>query len=360
MGTINKILGKINKAKSSINSLKGISSKLKSLGYTSEVDKLGEQAEKARVVLGDRRRRLADSLASSSGNKGLLKNRPTDQDIEYIYPIHDRLDNYLVFTTRPRQNRQKEGGEKKGDNIFSKESVEIMLYVPTGHSSAQTVDYKKDGIGQLVRGATAMYAGEGIGKGIDGVLGAIQAGFQSMINAGSGGLVNFVQGQAKNPMEEQMLEGVPIREFNFEYIFWPKSQAEADEVNNIIYTFRTAMLPDTFGSKKDGDSENYFNYPNIFDVEWEGPIADVVEGFLPMVCTKCDVDHFNGQKAAFFTGGQPISTKMSLSFKELKAMTQETYQIISPNTNSRDIGTGTPAIRGAIKPKKPKSAGGDI
>jgi len=47
MGTISKILGKINKAKSAINSLKGIGAKLESLNYTSQVDKLGEQAEYA-------------------------------------------------------------------------------------------------------------------------------------------------------------------------------------------------------------------------------------------------------------------------------------------------------------------------
>ena len=73
MGTINKILGKINKAKSAINSLKGISSKLKSLGYTSQVDKLGEQAEKARNTLKERRGRLEASLDASGISKSLYK-----------------------------------------------------------------------------------------------------------------------------------------------------------------------------------------------------------------------------------------------------------------------------------------------
>ena len=39
------------------------------------------------------------------------------------------------------------------------------------------------------------------------------------------------------------------RTFDFEYEFWPRSEEEAIMVNHIIYTFRTCMLPDTFGEK---------------------------------------------------------------------------------------------------------------
>ena len=344
MGTINKILGKINKAKSAINSLKGISSKLKSLGYTSQVDKLGEQAEKARNTLKERRGRLEASLDASGIGKSLYKSTPTEGDIEYIYPIHDKLDNYLVFTTRERQQREGENAR----SIFADKNVEIMLYVPDGHTSSNTVSYKNEGVGVAARGVMQTLnadRGDMMSQGFDALSSMIQSAMQSMLNGATGGLVNFSQGQAVNPMEEQMLDGVPMRSFDFEYVFWPKSAEEADVVNKIIYSFRTAMLPDTFGSDQDSSIENYFNYPNIFDVEWEGPIGDVVEGFLPMMCTKCDVDHFNGGKVAVFTGGQPISTKMSLSFIEIKALTQETYQQISPL--GQDIGGGTPSLKEA-------------
>lgn len=344
MGTINKILGKINKAKSAINSLKGISSKLKSLGYTSQVDKLGEQAEKARNTLKERRGRLEASLDASGIGKSLYKSTPTEGDIEYIYPIHDKLDNYLVFTTRERQQREGENAR----SIFADKNVEIMLYVPDGHTSSNTVSYKNEGVGVAARGVMQTLnadRGDMMSQGFDALSSMIQSAMQSMLNGATGGLVNFSQGQAVNPMEEQMLDGVPMRSFDFEYVFWPKSVEEAEIVNRIIYSFRTAMLPDTFGSDQDSSIENYFNYPNIFDVEWEGPIGDVVEGFLPMMCTKCDVDHFNGGKVAVFTGGQPISTKMSLSFIEIKALTQETYQQISPL--GQDIGGGTPSLKEA-------------
>ena len=345
MGTINKILGKINKAKSAINSLKGISSKLSSLGYTSEVDKLGEQAEKARQTLNERRGRLEASLDAGGISKSILKRTPAKGEILYTYPIHDMLDNYLVFTTRQRQQRD----GKNAKNIFGDTSVEIMLYIPDGHTSSVNVDYKAGSVGVAARGVMNTIRAEGfsdtVTKGFDALSSMMQSAMQGMINGSSGGLVNFAQGLATNPMEEQQLEGVPLREFSFEYIFWPKSAEEADVVNKIIYTFRTAMLPDTFGSAEDSSIENYFNYPNIFDVEWEGPIENVVEGFLPMMLKKCDVDHFNGSKFAVYTGGQPVSTKMNLTFAEIKALTQESYQQISPL--GVYIGGGTPSMLAA-------------
>ena len=249
-----------------------------------------------------------------------------------------------MFTTRERQQREGENAR----SIFADKNVEIMLYVPDGHTSSNTVSYKNEGVGVAARGVMQTLnadRGDMMSQGFDALSSMIQSAMQSMLNGATGGLVNFSQGQAVNPMEEQMLDGVPMRSFDFEYVFWPKSVEEAEIVNRIIYSFRTAMLPDTFGSDQDSSIENYFNYPNIFDVEWEGPIGDVVEGFLPMMCTKCDVDHFNGGKVAVFTGGQPISTKMSLSFIEIKALTQESYQQISPL--GKNIGGGTPSLKEA-------------
>ncbi len=49
-----------------------------------------------------------------------------------------------------------------------------------------------------------------------------------------------------------------------------------------------------------------------------------------MVCTKCDVDHFNNGNNTTFANGAPISQSMSLSFQEIKLLTQESYQEISP------------------------------
>ena len=46
--------------------------------------------------------------------------------------------------------------------------------------------------------------------------------------------------------------------------------------------------------------------------------------------TKCDVNHTGGLKFSTFRDGQPIKTQISLEFTELKILSQENYQQISP------------------------------
>ena len=45
------------------------------------------------------------------------------------------------------------------------------------------------------------------------------------------------------------------------------------------------------------------------------------------------VDNFNGNKVAMIGDGYPVSTSISLSFQEIKILTQESYQQISPLGN---------------------------
>ena len=157
-----------------------------------------------------------------------------------------------------------------------------------------------------------------------------------MADGMTGGAVTAKAGVAFNPMKEMMFEGIGFRAWNFTYEFYPKSETEAMMVNHIIYSFRTAMLPDSFRAALDADKQtettlqdSFFNYPNVFDIKLQGPVGDKVDGFLPSVCTKCDVDHTGGQKFSVYEDGQPIKTTMTLEFQEIRLLTQQNYQSIS-------------------------------
>ena len=94
---LSKILNKINKAKSAINSLKGISSKLNSLNYTTQIDKLGEEAEQARSILADKRKSADDMMAANKAAQERGASNPKMPDIELIYPTDEELENYIIF-----------------------------------------------------------------------------------------------------------------------------------------------------------------------------------------------------------------------------------------------------------------------
>ena len=314
---LSKILNKINKAKSAINSLKGISSKLNSLNYTTQLDKLGEEAEAARSLLSDRRKSADTMMAGNMMAQSRCKEPPRPEDKELQYPLEEILQNYIVFNIRPRRKRK----GKSAANLLSDRTTEIKLYVPEGLGADASVNYAKQEVGAFSRGMNNiigtgkgidMKTGEGVGDTFEAVGEQVVAAggrmLTSAINGMTGGVKNIREGRATNPMIEQTFEGVDFRSFSFDYEFYPRSAEEARQVQEIIYTFKTAMLPDTYGAGlSDGDDEdpvanieNYFNYPNIFDVSFDGPLMEKLDGFLPMVCTGVSVDYFNGNSVAYF------------------------------------------------------------
>ena len=333
---ISKLLDKVNQAKSAVNSVKGIQNKLKNIDKTSVLDQLGEQAEEAKRTLEKRRSSLEKNLDARNAGKAVAKATPASADIDLIYPVYDQLENYIVFETRARTARD----GKKGMNLLSKDNVSIALYLRPEHlSSNYAVNYKTQGFGAGMRGLMDAFDGGssgdffGEGGSLEKFAGEVKnmlgSAINKMANSATGDMLNFSAGRAINPMEEQMLEGIGFRSFSFQYEFYPRSEAEADMVQQIMYYFRTAMLPDTYGTSEVTDNENFFNYPNVFDVSFDGPIAERVDGFMPMVCTGCDITH-GDTELGYFSNGQPTKSSMKIDFVEIKIVTQENFQKISP------------------------------
>ena len=362
---LSKLIKKVNKAKSAVNSLKGISSKIKSLNYDSVTDQLGEEAEAAQSLLQKARKRDTSAYSQSNLHKTLAKKKPETGATELMYPHGDLLENYIVFNIKPRKIGSMRGVTAgSNQNLLNEGEIDIVLYIPDGVTSESSVTYTGQDFGlgarqlnQIVERVKGSAKGDawktGVEAGLDGASALIGTQITSLLNGMTGGTENLKAGRAANPMQEAIFEGISFRQFSFDYEFYPKNEAEAETVNHIIYTFRTAMLPDTFGASYGDEkldalmqgTENFFNYPNVFKVSFDGPIADKVDGFLPMVCTDCSVDHFNGNKVATFANGQPVSTSMSLKFQEIKLLTQESYNHISPYGQTDKIDSGADSLR---------------
>ena len=360
---LSKLLDKVNQAKSAVSSAKGIQSKLKNINKTSILDQLGEQAEEAKRTLEKRRSSLEKNLDARNQAKGLAKKTPSSGSRDLQYPLYDQLDNYIIFRTRAREAR--EGANAA--NLLSKEDIEIAMYVKPEHLASNfTVNYKTQGFGTGIRGLADMFdggeSGNFLGEGgdLEQFAGEVKnmagAAINKLMNAATGDFMNMNAGRAVNPMEEQLLEGIGFRSFSFQYEFYPRSKEEADMVQQIMFYFRTAMLPDTFGTSETTENENFFNYPNVFDVEWEGPIAERLDGFMPMVCTGCDIQH-GDTELGFFENGQPTKSAMKLDFTEIKIVTQENFQKISPI--GKDKGDGGQPITGADYSIRDRQTRGD-
>lgn len=342
MPNINKILSKVNQAKSAISSAKGIKSKLSQLNYNSVINsnELEAQAEIAKQTLEKRKSSLEKSLDANNTSKNKAKRSPEKNYIELQYPLGDLHSNYIVFRSRARINRQRRESDgavmnsdaKKRASLLSgdgSEQVEIALHIPLTLEQESAVKYSAKDVGSLARGVQQ----GGVGGFISGMVQGLSQAASKLLNSMTGNAMFIMQGKAVNPMQEMALEGVDFRSLSFSYSMSPNSKDEADEINNIIYYFKTAMLPDTYPALGAGqsDAEGFFNYPNTWTAELEGPIADRVDGYLPMVLESCKVTYEGDSTSmTFYEDGQPMTVKMDLGFKELKILTQESYQEISP------------------------------
>lgn len=92
--------------------------------------------------------------------------------------------------------------------------------------------------------------------------------------------------------------------------------------------------------KQTETAEGYYNYPNIFDIYYEGSIDLRFEDFLPSVLTDCTVSH----STKLYEDGYPVSTELGLEFTEVKVITQETYQQISKSGRKKNIGGGVDSL----------------
>ena len=350
MAYIDKLLNKFNKAKKAINSIKGIQSKIQAINYTSAIDALGIEKDAAKTLINARRESLEEQLQSSGMAIGFARETPTVQGINVVYPFHDQLENYIVFDIIPRKSR----GNFAGHPVHEERS--IALYVPDALISQASVGYRNEGISSFQRtidgmidGAMNKSVGDGAKQSFDGAKKMATKFVTEAANKMQGGLTNLKAGRASNPLQEQMLDGIPFRSWDFTFDFWPKSSEEATKVNEIIYTFRSSMLPDAYTESADvlpGDdgkfkkeitsdkdtNANYFNYPNVFDIRFEGPLGDKIDGFLPAVCTNAQVDYTGGQKFSTFADGQPVHIQLTLNFLEIKTMTLGNYESISPQS----------------------------
>lgn len=383
MAYIDKLLKKFQKAKNAINSIKGIASQIQAINFESALDELGEAKDKATKVLDQRRTSLKNSL-NYDGAKGkeYSKRLPDGSEPQIIYPIHDRLANYLVFDIRPRRAR--------GASKFSDKSRSIALYVPDQIISQATVQYTQTGVNAFTRGleriSNALMSPEKdlMDVGAEEGKKMANAFVKETLNKMTGGLTNLRAGRAVNPQNEQILDGVPFRSWDFTYDFYPRSQDEAKNVLKIIETFRMAMLPDTYSDKsilgaeevispEDNPNANFFNYPNIFDIYFHGPMGSKVDGFLPAVCSNAQVDYTGGQKFSTFEDGMPVHIQLTLQFLEIKILTQGNYQAImahrqgeiSDGFMNHNYGTGGDSIfeqqskhNVPVDPTAPKSVTG--
>ncbi len=135
------------------------------------------------------------------------------------------------------------------------------------------------------------------------------------------GAVSAKLGIASNPKKEQTFKGVDFRKFTFEYQFFPRSSAEAQNVLNIIETFKLHMHPEF-------KTENQFIYiyPSEFDITYYTNHMENmnIHRHTSCVLEEMTVNYTPNGNFNVFNDGMPTQINMSLGFRELMLLSKET------------------------------------
>lgn len=144
------------------------------------------------------------------------------------------------------------------------------------------------------------------------------------------GLVGGVQ----NPQLELLYGSPEFRSFQFQFIFYPRSEKEAMDVQKIIQRLRFHQAPEIMT----GTAGYFMVPPSEFDVEfyYNGEINPNIPAISTCALTNVSVDYApNGFRAYEVPGengpslgktGMPVAIRVDLTFRELEIMTKYNYQ----------------------------------
>lgn len=208
----------------------------------------------------------------------------------------------------------------------------IALHTPNTMSTTYSVNYEEENLDIYALGLAALGGTAAGAKAIQ------QKGAMSVINEalkdkniqsaalsaglslpGTGGIQKLT-GLAPNPRKEQLFKNVNFRIFTFDYQFYPRTPAEAQEVEKIIYEFKYHMHPEF----KDANNFLYV-YPSEFDIfYYNGAQENLhVNRHTSCVLTDMVVNYAPNGQFTSFADGMPTQINITLTFKELALLTKD-------------------------------------
>ena len=125
---------------------------------------------------------------------------------------------------------------------------------------------------------------------------------------------------------ELAFKGIGKRDFSFDFKMMPRSQAEADEIRDIIYAFKFNMMPEYVGTTKG----NQMKIPNTFDIQYMYQNAE--NNYLNKISTcflKDMTVTYGGDRYKTFdqsstdAGAPPVETSIKLEFREIEMISRE-------------------------------------
>jgi len=140
-------------------------------------------------------------------------------------------------------------------------------------------------------------------------------------------------GLVNNPMLELLYSAPVLREFNFDFMFYPRSEKEGKEVQQILKTLKFHQAPEI---RKDSYS-NFLIPPSEFDIKfyYNGYENPNIPEISTCILTSIDVNYAPNGFSTYEVPrdfkpksggtGMPVAIGLSLKFRETEFMTKDHY-----------------------------------
>ena len=155
-------------------------------------------------------------------------------------------------------------------------------------------------------------------------------------NVSANQLISRATGQVFNPNLELLFDGVGLRNFQFNFDFFPRDKKEAEEVILIIRTLKKRMSANRNASGNSKVKGVFISAPHIFQLTYMkgGKKHPVLNTFKPMALVDLQMNYTGSNTYSTFWDGTPTHMQMSLAFKELNPIYSEDYD----NTDPQSVG----------------------
>ena len=214
------------------------------------------------------------------------------------------------------------------------------MYMPASVQVTYGAQYQDTQVGAVTEQALNAYNDVLAGRGSDAVgqlgkMGPEIANSLQQFMLGSIGVIPGFQG-VKEAFEmkegnviadrlELAFKGINKRNFQYTFKMIPKSEQESRDIRDIVFAFKSNMLPEFVGGNRGG---RRFLVPNTFDIQYM--YLQNSNHFLHHIST-CVLENMNvaygGDRYKTFDanadGAPPMETTITLNFKEMELITRE-------------------------------------
>jgi hypothetical protein len=143
-------------------------------------------------------------------------------------------------------------------------------------------------------------------------------------------LISRTTGQVLNSNLELLFEGINLRQFQFIFDMAPRSSNEAEEIKQIIRTFKKEMSARSNGAGS-GSNTNmgmFISAPSLFQLTYKSGQSKhpFLNTFKPCALTSVDVNYTASGTYSTYEDGSPVHIQMGLVFKEIDPIYSEHYE----------------------------------